>query len=45
MDQAGRDLLHQLRASGANLVKAEEKQPRKNWLQRVSACSNASDAS
>jgi ABC-type transporter Mla MlaB component len=45
MDDAGRALLLQLRSSGADLVKAEGKQPKKNWLQRLTACSRASEAS
>lgn len=45
MDDAGRNLLLQLRASGANLVKAEEKPPKKNWLHRFSPCSDLPDAS
>jgi anti-anti-sigma regulatory factor len=44
MDDAGRDLLLQLHASGANIVKAEEKQPKKSWLRRFSAC-DTSEAS
>lgn len=45
MDESGRALLLQLGASGANLVKPEDKQPKRSWLQRLSACTNSSDAS
>lgn len=39
MDEAGRSLLLQLRAKGASLVKPEEVQPKKTWLQRLLPCS------
>jgi hypothetical protein len=35
MDDAGRNLLLQLGASGAHLVKAEEKPAKRNWLLRL----------
>jgi hypothetical protein len=45
MDEAGRNLLLQLRANGANLVRAEEMKPKRRWLRRLSACVDTPEAS
>lgn len=39
VDEAGRNLLLQLRAKGAQVVKTEEKPAAKNWLDRLTRAS------